>query len=161
MQRLVNDDPGSWLKAISLWKELLECDTKREKVSQRDANPLKRKVGENEIVIAKKLKVEEIQMVEESHREDQRDRLTEYYLEQGNAVTQTEALQEQGPQNDLVKTAGTENLEDLTFRVSCRCSGNIVKAFTAQVCSPPRWNPAFWKHTSYITDNAAQTDDEV
>uniref|UniRef100_A0A8C2LWM5 U6 snRNA (guanine-N(2))-methyltransferase THUMPD2 n=3 Tax=Cricetulus griseus TaxID=10029 RepID=A0A8C2LWM5_CRIGR len=132
MQRLVNDDPGSWLKAISLWKELLECDTKREKVSQRDANPLKRKVGENEIVIAKKLKVEEIQMVEESHREDQRDRLTEYYLEQGNAVTQTEALQEQGPQNDLVKTAGTENLEDLTFRVSCRCSGNIVKAFTAQ-----------------------------
>ncbi|XP_021086958.2 THUMP domain-containing protein 2 isoform X1 [Mesocricetus auratus] len=132
IQRLVNDDPGSWLKAILLWKELLECDAKREKVSQRDTNPLKRKVGENEIIIAKKLKVEEIQMVEESHREGQRDRQPKYYLEQGDAITKTEELQEQGSQNDLVKAADTENLEDLTFRVSCRCSGNIGKAFTTQ-----------------------------
>ncbi|XP_059104506.1 THUMP domain-containing protein 2 isoform X2 [Peromyscus eremicus] len=132
MQRLINDDPGSWLKAISLWKKLLEQDTKGEKVSQRDTNPLKRKVGENEIVTAKKLKLEEIQMAEESHREDQWDRLPEDSREQGDALTKADELQEQGLQNDMVKAADTQNQEDLTFRVSCRCSGNIGKAFTAQ-----------------------------
>ncbi|CAH6778035.1 THUMP domain-containing protein 2 [Phodopus roborovskii] len=132
LQKLVNDDPGSWLKAISLWKELLVHDTKREKVSQRDTNPLKRKVGENEIVVAKKLKLEEIQMVEKRHREGQWDRVPKYSLEQGDAITKTEELHKQGSQNDLVKAANTEDLEDLTFRVSCRCSGNIGKAFTTQ-----------------------------
>ncbi|XP_052602353.1 THUMP domain-containing protein 2 isoform X2 [Peromyscus californicus insignis] len=130
MQRLINDDPGSWLKAISLWKKLLEQDTKGEKVSQRDTNPLKRKVGENEIVSAKKLKLKEIHR--ESHREDQRDRLPEDSREQGDALTKADELQEQGLQNDVVKAADTQNQEDLTFRVSCRCSGNIGKAFTAQ-----------------------------
>ncbi|XP_028711041.1 THUMP domain-containing protein 2 [Peromyscus leucopus] len=130
MQRLINDDPGSWLKAISLWKKLLEQDTKGEKVSQRDTNPLKRKVFENEIVSAKKLKLEEIH--EESHREDQRIRLPEDSREQGGALTGADGLQEQGLQNDLVKAADTQSQEDVTFRVSCRCSGNIGKAFTAQ-----------------------------
>ncbi|KAL1783871.1 THUMP domain-containing protein 2 [Sigmodon hispidus] len=128
MQRLINDDPGSWLKAISLWKKLIEHDAKKE-VSQKDANPLKRKVGENEIVIAKKLKREE---AEESRGEDQRDRPSEDSLEQRDAISKTDKLQEQGLWNDMVKAADTQNQEDLTFRVSCRCSGSIGKAFTAQ-----------------------------
>ncbi|KAL6050761.1 hypothetical protein STEG23_015299 [Scotinomys teguina] len=132
MQRLINDDPGSWLKAISLWKELLEHDTKGEKDSRRDSNPLKRKVGEDEMVSAKKLKLEEMQMAEESPREGQRDRLPEDSWEQGRALTKADGLQEQGLQNDTVKAADTQNQEDLTFRVSCRCSGTIGKAFTAQ-----------------------------
>ncbi|XP_036026890.1 THUMP domain-containing protein 2 isoform X2 [Onychomys torridus] len=132
MQRLINDDPGSWLKATSLWKKLLEQDTKGEKVSQRNTNPLKRKVGEDEIVSAKKLKLEGIELAEESHREGQRDRLPEDSREQGDALTEADGLQEQGLQNDMAKAADTQSQEDLTFRVSCRCSGNMGKAFTAQ-----------------------------
>lgn len=96
-------------------------------------------MGGNEIVIAKKLKLEEKQMVEESRGEGQRDRLPEDSLEQGDALTKTDQLQEHGLQNDMVKAADTQN-QDLTFRVSCRCSGNIGKAFPPQVCSPSRWN---------------------
>ncbi|XP_075811388.1 U6 snRNA (guanine-N(2))-methyltransferase THUMPD2 isoform X1 [Microtus pennsylvanicus] len=131
LQRLINEDPGSWLKAISLWRKLLECDKKGEKVSQRDVNALKRKVGGNEIVLAKKLKPEEKQMVEESRGEGQRDGLPEDSLEQGDAITKADQLQERGFQDDMVKAADTQN-QDLTFRVSCRCSGNIGKAFPPQ-----------------------------
>ncbi|XP_075811389.1 U6 snRNA (guanine-N(2))-methyltransferase THUMPD2 isoform X2 [Microtus pennsylvanicus] len=132
LQRLINEDPGSWLKAISLWRKLLECDKKGEKVSQRDVNALKRKVGGNEIVLAKKLKPEEKQMVEESRGEGQRDGLPEDSLEQGDAITKADQLQERGFQDDMVKAADTQN-QDLTFRVSCRCSGNIGKAFPPQI----------------------------
>lgn len=96
-------------------------------------------MGGNEIVIAKKLKLEEKQMVEESRGEGQRDTLPEDSLEQGDALTKTDQLQEHGLQNDMVKAADTQN-QDLTFRVSCRCSGNIGKAFPPQVRSPSRWS---------------------
>ncbi|XP_050019478.1 THUMP domain-containing protein 2 isoform X1 [Alexandromys fortis] len=128
LQRLINEDPGSWLKAISLWRKLLERDKKEEKVSQRDVNTLKRKVGGNEIVLAKKLKLEEKQMVEQSRGEGQGDGLPEDSLEQGDAITKTDQLQEHGLQDDMVKAQN----QDLTFRVSCRCSGNIGKAFPPQ-----------------------------
>ncbi|XP_021073964.1 THUMP domain-containing protein 2 [Mus pahari] len=131
MQRFVNDDPGSWLEAISLWKKLLKHDPKREKVSQRDSNPLKRKAGENEIIIAKKLKVEEIQVVAESHGESQQDKLLPGSLEQEGAVTRTE-LQEQRLNSATEKAADAQDLEDMTFRVSCRCTGNVRKVITGQ-----------------------------
>lgn len=132
MQRFVNDDPGSWLEAISLWKKLLEHDPKREKVSQRDANPLKRKAGENETIIAKKLKVEEKQEVAKDHGESQEDKLLQGSPEQGEAVTRTE-LQEQRLNNSTTeKAAGAQDQEDLTFRVSCRCTGKVRKVITGQ-----------------------------
>ncbi|XP_028620948.1 THUMP domain-containing protein 2 [Grammomys surdaster] len=132
VQRFINDDPGSWLEAISLWKKLLEHDTKQVKVSQRNANPLKRKAGENEIMIAKKLKVEAIQVVAESHGESQPDKLLQSSPEQGEAVTRTDDLQEQRLDSATDKAADAQNQEDLTFRVSCRCSGNIRKVVTGQ-----------------------------
>ncbi|XP_029327431.1 THUMP domain-containing protein 2 isoform X3 [Mus caroli] len=131
MQRFVNDDPGSWLEAISLWKKLLEHDPKREKVSQRDANPLKRKTGENEIIVAKKLKVEEKQEVAKDHGESQQDKLLQGSPEQGEAVTRTE-LQEQRLISTTEKATDAQNQEDLTFRVSCRCTGKVRKVITGQ-----------------------------
>ncbi|XP_051019394.1 THUMP domain-containing protein 2 [Acomys russatus] len=128
IQRLINDDPGSWLKGISLWKKLLECDTKREKVPQKDANPLKRKAGENEFITAKKLKVEEREVVDGSHVEGRQDGVPEGSPEQGAAVTRAAGLQ-----NAKERTAGAQHEEDgMTFRVSCRCSGNIRKTLTGQ-----------------------------
>ncbi|XP_034369658.1 U6 snRNA (guanine-N(2))-methyltransferase THUMPD2 isoform X1 [Arvicanthis niloticus] len=132
VQRFINDDPGSWLEAISLRKKLLGHDTKREKASQRDANPPKRKAGESEIMIAKKLKVEEIQVVAERHGENQQDKLPQSSPEQGEAVTRTDNLQEQRLDSATDKAADAQNQEDLTFRVSCRCSGNIRKVITGQ-----------------------------
>ncbi|EDL38535.1 mCG15884, isoform CRA_a, partial [Mus musculus] len=132
MQRFVNDDPGSWLEAISLWKKLLEHDPKREKVSQRDANPLKRKAGENETIIAKKLKVEEKQEVAKDHGESQEDKLLQGSPEQGEAVTRTE-LQDHRLNSTTEKAADAQDQEDLTFRVSCRCTGNVRKVITGQI----------------------------
>uniref|UniRef100_A0A8C9ULZ4 THUMP domain containing 2 n=1 Tax=Spermophilus dauricus TaxID=99837 RepID=A0A8C9ULZ4_SPEDA len=125
IQKLINDDPGSWLDTISVWKNLLELDTKKEKLSQRASNPLKRKMGENEI-IAKKLKVEEMQKIETTHKECQLEKqIKENALEQRDSVTGKETLQEE-------RSVDAHNQDDLTFRVSCRCSGTIGKAFTAQ-----------------------------
>ncbi|XP_012643986.1 U6 snRNA (guanine-N(2))-methyltransferase THUMPD2 isoform X1 [Microcebus murinus] len=132
MQRLINNDPGSWLNAISVWRKLLELDAKKEKLSQKDANPLKRKVGENEIITAKKLKIEQLQKIEEN-RECQLEKQTEEEtLEQRAFVTKREKFQEEAFQNDTEKATIIHNQSNLTFRVSCRCSGTVGKAFTAQ-----------------------------
>uniref|UniRef100_A0A2K6GYM4 THUMP domain-containing protein n=1 Tax=Propithecus coquereli TaxID=379532 RepID=A0A2K6GYM4_PROCO len=131
MQRLIND-PGSWLNAISLWKKLLELDAKKEKLSQKDANLLKRKVGENEIIIAKKLKIEQLQKIEENRECQMEKQIEEETLEQRDFITKGEKFQEEEFQNDIEKATITHNQSSLTFRVSCRCSGTVGKAFSAQ-----------------------------
>ncbi|XP_012306062.2 THUMP domain-containing protein 2 isoform X2 [Aotus nancymaae] len=133
MQRLINEDPGSWLNAISIWKNLLELDAKKEKLSQRDNNQLKRKVGENEIIVAKKLKIEQMQKIEENRDCQLEKQIEEETLEQRDFTTRRENFQEEEFQNDTEKATDTHNQNDLTFRVSCRCSGTVGKAFTAQI----------------------------
>ncbi|XP_078204565.1 U6 snRNA (guanine-N(2))-methyltransferase THUMPD2 isoform X4 [Callithrix jacchus] len=132
MQRLIKEDPGSWLNAISIWKNLLELDAKKEKLSQRDDKQLKRKVGENEIIIAKKLKIEQMQKIEENRDCQLEKQIEEETLEQRDFTTKSENFQEEEFQNDTEKATDTHNQNDLTFRVSCRCSGTVGKAFTAQ-----------------------------
>ncbi|MBZ3869406.1 THUMP domain-containing protein 2 [Sciurus carolinensis] len=132
IQKLINDDPGSWLNTISIWKNLLELDTKKEKLSQRTTNPLKRKMDKNEI-IAKKIKVEEMQRIQETHKECQLEKgIEENALEQRDSITRQEKLQEEKCQNDVGKAVNAHNQDNLTFRVSCRCSGTIGKALTTQ-----------------------------
>ncbi|XP_059882737.1 THUMP domain-containing protein 2 isoform X2 [Delphinus delphis] len=130
MQRLTNDDPESWLNAISIWKNLLELDAKKVKLSQKNANPLKRKVGENDI-IAKKLKTAQMQEIQENKECQMEKQIEEETLEQGNFTTKRDKSQEE-LQNDVAEAVDTHNQNDLTFRVSCRCSGAIAKTFTAQ-----------------------------
>ncbi|XP_019654725.2 THUMP domain-containing protein 2 isoform X7 [Ailuropoda melanoleuca] len=131
MQRLVNDDPESWLSAISIWKNLLELDAKEDKLSQRDANPLKRKVEENDIINPKKLKTKQMQELQESRECQLEKQMEEATVEQGDFLTNREKSQE-AFQNDVVKAVAAPNQKDLTFRVSCRCSGSMAKTFTAQ-----------------------------
>uniref|UniRef100_A0A2K6LEW7 U6 snRNA (guanine-N(2))-methyltransferase THUMPD2 n=1 Tax=Rhinopithecus bieti TaxID=61621 RepID=A0A2K6LEW7_RHIBE len=95
MQRLINEDPGSWLNAISIWKNLLELD------------------------------------IEENRDCQLEKQIEEETLEQRDVTTKSENFQEEF-QNDIEKAIDTHNQKDLTFRVSCRCSGTIRKAFTAQ-----------------------------
>lgn len=154
MQRFINDDPGSWLKAISLWRKLLDHDTNGEKVSQGDANPLKRKAGENDSITPKKLKLEEMQVVDKSHGESQQDQ-PQGPPEQGETLARTDELQEQRLHRASETAAHAQSPEDLTFRVSCRCSGSIRKVVTGQVCSSPKWAPL------NRTGNRAQTGHEV
>uniref|UniRef100_A0A671EJS0 U6 snRNA (guanine-N(2))-methyltransferase THUMPD2 n=1 Tax=Rhinolophus ferrumequinum TaxID=59479 RepID=A0A671EJS0_RHIFE len=130
VQRLINDDPESWLNVISIWKNLLELDAKKENLSQRDANPQKIKLGKNDTIIAEKLKTEQMQETEET-RECQLEKQIEETLEQGDSLTKREKFQEEF-QNDVAKAVDTHNENNLTFRVSCRCSGAIAKTFTAQ-----------------------------
>ncbi|XP_037663243.1 THUMP domain-containing protein 2 isoform X2 [Choloepus didactylus] len=132
MQRLVNDDPGSWSNAISIWKNLHELDAKREELSQGDSNPLKRKAGENEIIMAKKFKTEQMQDIPENGECRLEKQVEEETLEQKDCIDQRGDFQEEF-QSDAEKAIDTHNQCDLTFRVSCRCSGAIGRTFTAQI----------------------------
>nr|XP_044993614.1 THUMP domain-containing protein 2 isoform X2 [Jaculus jaculus] len=125
MQRLVNDDPGSWLEAVSHWKSLLEHDAKKDRPAEGGANPRKRKV-EDEVIVAKKSKVEEMQVLEENHGAWEPEKHAEGPQKQRGSITRTESPQEKGFHS------GGEKVGDLTFRVSCRCSGAVGKAFPAQ-----------------------------
>ncbi|XP_035883784.1 THUMP domain-containing protein 2 isoform X2 [Phyllostomus discolor] len=132
MQRLINDDPESWLNTISIWKNLLELDAKKKRLSQRDANLLKRKMGENDTVITKKLKAEQMQKTQENREYQLEKQAEEETLAQGNFLTSREKLQLEECQNEAAEAAGTPSQNDLTFRVSCRCSGAVAKTFSAQ-----------------------------
>ncbi|XP_040080627.1 LOW QUALITY PROTEIN: THUMP domain-containing protein 2 [Oryx dammah] len=129
LQRLINDDPESWLYAISIWKNLLELDAKKEKLPHKNANPLKRKVGDDDIA-AKKLKTEQIQEIQETKECQLEKQIEGKILEQGNFISEEEKFREL--QNDVTEAVVTHNQTNLTFRVSCRCSGAIAKTFTAQ-----------------------------
>ena len=130
------------MNAISIWKNLLELDAKKEKLSHKNANPLKRKVGEDDIT-AKKLKTEQIQELQETKECQLEKQIEEKILEQGNFITEEEKFQEL--QNDVTEAVDTRNQTNLTFRVSCRCSGAIAKTLTAQVHLPPRVGSHFLK----------------
>ncbi|KAM5317165.1 U6 snRNA (guanine-N(2))-methyltransferase THUMPD2 isoform 2-T2 [Glossophaga mutica] len=132
MQRLINDDPESWLNAISIWKNLLEFDAKKKRLSQRDANLLKRKMGENDTIITKKLKAEQMQKTQENRECQLEKQIEEETLAQGDFLTNREKFQLEERQNGAVEAAGTPSQNDLTFRVSCRCSGAVAKTFSAQ-----------------------------
>lgn len=144
IQRLINDEPESWLNVISIWKNLLELDAKKEKLSERDANPIKRKMGKDDTILGKKLKTEQMQETQETRECQLEKQIEEETLEQGDFFTKREKFQEL--QNDIAEAVDTPNQNDLTFRVSCRCSGTIAKTLTAQVHSPPKWIPMFWKN---------------
>ncbi|XP_006839522.1 PREDICTED: THUMP domain-containing protein 2-like [Chrysochloris asiatica] len=131
LQRLIIDDPGSWLNGISVWKSLLELDVKNEKLSQGSSNLLKRKVKENEIIVAKKLKTEQIQELQEGRDCLLEKQIREETLEQEEFYTKRENSQDQF-QNDVEKATVGQNRKDLTFRVSCRCSGTVGKTFSTQ-----------------------------
>ena len=139
MQRLVNDDPESWLNVISIWKDLLELDAKKKRLPQRDANLLKRKLGENDTIITKKLKAEQMQKTQENRECQLEKHVEEETLEQGGFLTNREKSQLDERQGEAVEAAGTPGQNGLTFRVSCRCRGAVAKAFSAQVRSPPKW----------------------
>ncbi|KAM8785677.1 U6 snRNA (guanine-N(2))-methyltransferase THUMPD2 isoform 3-T3 [Rhynchonycteris naso] len=132
MQRLINDDPESWLNAIAIWKNLLELDAEKEKLSLRGANLLKRKMGENDTIIAKKLKAEQMQATPENRKCQLERQIEEETLEQGDVLTKRDKFQEAELQNVRAKAVDTPNQDNLTFRVSCRCSGAIAKIFSAQ-----------------------------
>ena len=131
------------MNAISIWKNLLELGAKKEKLSHKNANPLKRKVGEDDIT-AKKLKMEQIQAIQETKECQLEKQIEEKILEQGNFITEGEKFQEE-LQNAITEAADTRNQSNLTFRVSCRCSGTIAKIITAQVHLPPRVGSHFLK----------------
>ncbi|KAI5125156.1 Thump Domain-Containing Protein 2 [Manis pentadactyla] len=131
IQRLVNDDPESWLNAITIWKNLLQLDAEKEKVSQRDANPLKRKTEENGTIVAKILKAEQIHEIQENRECLLEKQIEKETLEQGDFITEREKFQAQS-QNNVAKAIDAHDQNALTFRVSCRCSGAVAQTCTAQ-----------------------------
>lgn len=92
-------------------------------------------MGEDDIA-AKKLKTEQIQELQETKECQLEKQIEEKILEQGNFITEGEKFQKL--QDDVTEAVDTRNQTNLTFRVSCRCSGAVAKTLTAQVHLPPR-----------------------
>ncbi|XP_036608214.1 THUMP domain-containing protein 2 isoform X2 [Trichosurus vulpecula] len=127
LQRLVTGDPMCWVRAISIWRSLLELE---EKPLPEVSIPSKRKTGENENIITKKLKIEQTLAIPgdtECQLEKQKNDKIE---ERKDLTPENENFQEQSENH------GKKEIEHyqgkFTFRVSCRCSGTIAKAFTTE-----------------------------
>ncbi|XP_028922759.1 THUMP domain-containing protein 2 [Ornithorhynchus anatinus] len=128
MQRLVTEDPRCWLDAVSVWKNLLGFDASEEKLPQG----FKRKAGGSTSVITKKLKMEQtvgMPDLSECQPEEPKEGMEQ---EHQNPLTEEEDFPSERSENESAKGAGNDNDSPFTFRVSCRCSGAIARAFTSQ-----------------------------
>ncbi|XP_072491901.1 THUMP domain-containing protein 2 isoform X1 [Notamacropus eugenii] len=118
IQRLVTGDPMCWIRAISIWKHLLELE---EKLPPEVSKLSKRKTEGNENIITKKLKIEQTLTMPGD---------TECQLEK-QKNDKIEELKDLTTENHGEKEV-EHHLGKFTFRVSCRCSGTIAKTFTTE-----------------------------
>ncbi|XP_060042909.1 THUMP domain-containing protein 2 isoform X4 [Erinaceus europaeus] len=134
LQRLVHDAPELWLEALSTWERLLAHEAKERTLSPRTTAPQGKRAGDSEALIAKKLRTEHTLEEPKSLQSGQLGKEREE-----EAVPGHRGLVSQDPlpgiQGEAATAAGTKDPGSLTFRVSCRCSGAIAKAFTTQEVS--------------------------
>ncbi|XP_055986540.1 THUMP domain-containing protein 2 [Sorex fumeus] len=117
LQSLISDDPESWLGALSIWKDLLEADAEEEKLPRGHVNAPKRKAGRSEDTGAKRPRAEAWPAPAAGPDDD-------------DGLAPAQVAGPQGQQRDPARPAGAPG--GLTFRVSCRCSGAVGQACTAQ-----------------------------
>ncbi|XP_038599194.1 THUMP domain-containing protein 2 [Tachyglossus aculeatus] len=127
MQRLVTEDPRCWLDAVSVWKNLLRFDASEESLAQG----FKRKAGRIANVITKKLKMEqavEMPVLGECQLEEPKEGMGP---EHQSTPTEKGDFPFERSENESAKGV-VNNDSPFTFRVSCRCSGAVARAFTSQ-----------------------------
>uniref|UniRef100_A0A4X2JQ89 U6 snRNA (guanine-N(2))-methyltransferase THUMPD2 n=1 Tax=Vombatus ursinus TaxID=29139 RepID=A0A4X2JQ89_VOMUR len=128
IQRLVTGDPLCWVRAVSIWRSLLELE---ENLPPEVAKPSKRKTGENENIITKKLKIEQTRVMPGDTECQLQKQKNDKIEEHKDLTTEKENFQEEKSENDGEKEV-EHHQGKLTFRVSCRCSGTIAKTFTTE-----------------------------
>nr|XP_020832648.1 THUMP domain-containing protein 2 isoform X3 [Phascolarctos cinereus] len=128
IQRLVTGDPMCWVRAVSIWRSL-ELE---ENLPPEVAKPSKRKTGENENIVTKKLKIEQTLAMPGDAECQLEKQNSDKMEEHKDLTTEKENFQEEKSENDGEKEV-EHHQGKLTFRVSCRCSGTIAKTFTTEV----------------------------
>ncbi|NXS62867.1 THUM2 protein, partial [Brachypteracias leptosomus] len=121
IKSLVIEEPKYWLDVVSAWRKLHEWEGKKDDVFQENRLPLKRKSEETNIS-SKRLKTEQVResVSEECQVED-----GERCLSDQDCWTSLENPSQSSTEKLVVK-------EQLSFRVSCRCSGAIAKILPSQ-----------------------------
>ncbi|NXJ85177.1 THUM2 protein, partial [Trogon melanurus] len=129
IKSLVIEEPKYWLDVISTWRNLHRCEGKKDKVSQENLSPLKRKSEEETNIATKRQKTE--QVTETVSQECQ--------MEAGKRCVVPERKSSQDCWNSLEdpsKSSGEEPIVHdkvgFSFRVSCRCSGAVAKILPSQ-----------------------------
>ncbi|XP_078005609.1 U6 snRNA (guanine-N(2))-methyltransferase THUMPD2 isoform X2 [Phascolarctos cinereus] len=128
IQRLVTGDPMCWVRAVSIWRSL-ELE---ENLPPEVAKPSKRKTGENENIVTKKLKIEQTLAMPGDAECQLEKQNSDKMEEHKDLTTEKENFQEEKSENDGEKEV-EHHQGKLTFRVSCRCSGTIAKTFTTEI----------------------------
>ncbi|XP_074060488.1 U6 snRNA (guanine-N(2))-methyltransferase THUMPD2 isoform X2 [Macrotis lagotis] len=127
IQRLVTGDPRCWLHVVSIWRSL----ELREKLPPELSKPSKRKTGENENIVTKKLKIEQTLAMPRDAECQLEKQKNDKIQEHKDLITEKENFQEETFENNGEKEV-EHHQSKFTFRVSCRCSGTIAKTFTTE-----------------------------
>ncbi|KFZ52842.1 THUMP domain-containing protein 2, partial [Podiceps cristatus] len=125
IKSLVIEEPNHWLDVISSWRNFCGCEGKKDAASQKTRLPLKRNSEEETNIATKRQKAEQV-----------RETVSE---EAGESCGVSKSDQDCWTESktdleDPSKNSGEELTakEQLSFRVSCRCSGAIGKILTSQ-----------------------------
>ncbi|XP_042321719.1 THUMP domain-containing protein 2 isoform X2 [Sceloporus undulatus] len=131
IQNLVNENPSCWLDIVTFWKSLHDQEAKLEDMSQKYPDSQKRKMEDEINIKNKKQKgrlVLETVPAENQMENQQRCDLSEAH--EDSVLSQDPSFLEKTP--ELLQEDSVESNSCISFRVSCRCSGVLSKAFTAQ-----------------------------
>uniref|UniRef100_A0A8D0GP81 U6 snRNA (guanine-N(2))-methyltransferase THUMPD2 n=1 Tax=Sphenodon punctatus TaxID=8508 RepID=A0A8D0GP81_SPHPU len=130
IQTLVNADPRCWLDAVSEWRSLHGNEMKQENASPEYLSPLKRKLEEETNSQNKRQKREQI--LETVPPECQAEKICDIPEVHKGSLAESRTSLEETPEANREKSVERNGGLGFTFRVSCRCSGAIARAFTSQ-----------------------------
>lgn len=133
IKSLVIENPEYWLDIISVWRKLHGHKGKTEDGSQENTLALKR-TSEQEINTAsKRQKTEQVRAIVSEECQVGAGET----CEAPDRMSRQECWTESRTCSELPSRGSGEDpaaSEELSFRVSCRCSGAIARILTSQVC---------------------------
>ncbi|KFU86464.1 THUMP domain-containing protein 2 [Chaetura pelagica] len=126
---LVTGEPKSLLDVVSIWRNLHGSEGRKD-VSQESQLPLKRKSEGGTNIAAKRQKTERLRktLSEECQMEPGEGCVVPEESNQDSSAESKTSLEDPSKSNGEEPVAN----EQLSFRVSCRCSGAIAKILTSQ-----------------------------
>uniref|UniRef100_H3AN09 THUMP domain-containing protein n=1 Tax=Latimeria chalumnae TaxID=7897 RepID=H3AN09_LATCH len=140
IQKCVIGEPSAWLEAVTTWQNLQEYRKDFMGTAQNPQGGIKRKLKEDNCIAIGLKRRKQDQKLEDLGRtvSEKTEAITAFDSRpRGNSnsevLLQTAGSPEETNQGQSETQWEGKKKLDINFRVSCRCSGELAKRFTAQV----------------------------
>ncbi|KAM6433365.1 U6 snRNA (guanine-N(2))-methyltransferase THUMPD2 [Rhynochetos jubatus] len=133
IKSLVIEEPKYWQDILSIWRNFHGSERKKDNVSQDNRLPLKRKSEEETNTVAKRQKTQVRATASEEYKVEAGERcVVPERKSEHDCWTERKTSSEDTSKSSSGEKPIVKEQLNLSFRVSCRCSGAIAKILPSQ-----------------------------